>query len=60
MSQSGVRFVCSSALQVWELDPLKRRIKPTECQTGILKRVGKCIEVWRNEFPQLGCNWGVY
>lgn len=49
MSQPLVFFVCSSALQVWELDPLNRKIKPTECQAGILKRVVKCIEVRRGE-----------
>lgn len=36
---------------MWELDPLSRKIKPTECQTGILKRAVKCIEV-RRSFPQ--------
>lgn len=34
---------------MWELDPLNRKIKPTECQAGILKRVVKCIEVRRGE-----------
>lgn len=38
---------CSSALRVWELDPLNRKIRPTECQTGILKRAVTCIEVRR-------------
>eukprot|EP00066_Takifugu_rubripes_P006911 XP_003972038.2 PREDICTED: cilia- and flagella-associated protein 52 [Takifugu rubripes] len=35
----------SSALRVWELDPLNRKIQPTECQTGILKRAVECIEI---------------
>lgn len=42
-------FAClvlgSGTLRVWELDLLNRKIKPTECQTGKLKRIVKCIEV---------------
>lgn len=45
-SQSAV-FACSSALRVWELDPLNRKIRPTECQTGLLKRAVECLEVRR-------------
>ncbi|KAK3575656.1 hypothetical protein QTP86_031627 [Hemibagrus guttatus] len=32
-------------LRVWELDLPNRKIRPTECQTGQLKRVIKCIEI---------------
>ncbi|KAF5908072.1 cilia- and flagella-associated protein 52, partial [Clarias magur] len=32
-------------LRVWELDLHNRKIRPTECQTGQLKRVIKCIEI---------------
>lgn len=46
-SQSA--FVCSSALRVWELDPQNKKMEPTECRTGILKRVVTCIEVLRVE-----------
>lgn len=35
----------SGTLRVWELDLPNRKIRPTECQTGQLKRVIKCIEV---------------
>nr|XP_046266536.1 cilia- and flagella-associated protein 52 [Scatophagus argus] len=35
----------SGTLRVWELDLLNRKIKPTECQTGKLKRIVKCIEI---------------
>lgn len=49
MSQSVL--CCSSALRVWELDPLNRKLKPTECQTGILKRAVTCVEV-RRWLPQ--------
>lgn len=55
MSQSVVCFVCSSVLQVWELDPLNRKLKPTECQTGLLKRVVKCIEVRRRGSSSHSC-----
>lgn len=55
MSQSVVCFVCSSALQVWELDPLNRKLKPTECQTGFLKRVVKCVEVRRRGSSSHSC-----
>ncbi|XP_028988356.1 cilia- and flagella-associated protein 52 isoform X2 [Betta splendens] len=32
-------------LRVWELDLRNRKIRPTECQTGKLKRIVKCIEM---------------
>ncbi|XP_060723217.1 cilia- and flagella-associated protein 52 [Tachysurus vachellii] len=32
-------------LRVWELDLPNRKIRPTECQTGQLKRIIKCIEI---------------
>uniref|UniRef100_H3CIU6 Cilia- and flagella-associated protein 52 n=1 Tax=Tetraodon nigroviridis TaxID=99883 RepID=H3CIU6_TETNG len=35
----------SSALRVWELDPQNKKMEPTECRTGILKRVVTCIEI---------------
>ncbi|XP_022620757.1 cilia- and flagella-associated protein 52 isoform X2 [Seriola dumerili] len=35
----------SGTLRVWELDLPNRKIRPTECQTGKLKRIVKCIEV---------------
>ncbi|XP_070684474.1 cilia- and flagella-associated protein 52 [Pempheris klunzingeri] len=35
----------SGTLRVWELDLPNRKIRPTECQTGKLKRIGKCIEI---------------
>lgn len=46
---------------MWELDPLERKIKPTECQTGMLKRVVKCVEVRRVEelVPTAGPRWGM-
>uniref|UniRef100_A0A8C4GF86 Cilia- and flagella-associated protein 52 n=1 Tax=Dicentrarchus labrax TaxID=13489 RepID=A0A8C4GF86_DICLA len=33
----------SGTLRVWELDLVNRKIRPTECQTGKLKRIVKCI-----------------
>ncbi|XP_075898976.1 cilia- and flagella-associated protein 52 [Nelusetta ayraudi] len=35
----------SGTLRVWELDLLNRKIKATDCQTGKLKRIVKCIEI---------------
>ncbi|KAE8299975.1 Cilia- and flagella-associated protein 52 [Larimichthys crocea] len=35
----------TGTLRVWELDLLNRKIRHTECQTGKLKRVVKCIEI---------------
>ncbi|XP_026215597.1 cilia- and flagella-associated protein 52 isoform X2 [Anabas testudineus] len=35
----------SGTLSVWELDLPNRKIRPTECQTGKLKRIVKCIEI---------------
>ncbi|XP_076027281.1 cilia- and flagella-associated protein 52-like [Genypterus blacodes] len=35
----------SGTLRVWELDLVNRKIRPTECQTGKLKRTVKCVEI---------------
>ncbi|XP_023119492.2 cilia- and flagella-associated protein 52 [Amphiprion ocellaris] len=35
----------SGTLRVWELDLPNRKIWPTECETGLLKRIVKCIEI---------------
>lgn len=32
-------------LRVWELDVANRKIRPTECTLGQLKRIVKCMEV---------------
>ena len=32
-------------LRVWELDLANRKIRPTECNMGQLKRIVKCVEV---------------
>lgn len=36
---------CSGSIRVWELDLPNRKIRPTECQTGQLKRLGTCAMV---------------
>lgn len=41
-------FFLSGTLRVWELDLPNRKIRPTECQTGQLKRIVKCLEVSEN------------
>uniref|UniRef100_A0A673L506 Cilia- and flagella-associated protein 52 n=1 Tax=Sinocyclocheilus rhinocerous TaxID=307959 RepID=A0A673L506_9TELE len=38
-------FFLSGTLRVWELDLPNRKIRPTECQTGQLKRIVKCLEI---------------
>ncbi|KAK0149603.1 Cilia- and flagella-associated protein 52 [Merluccius polli] len=35
----------SGSLRVWELDLSNRKVRPTECQTGKLKRIIKCIKI---------------
>uniref|UniRef100_A0A8C2X6V7 Cilia- and flagella-associated protein 52 n=1 Tax=Cyclopterus lumpus TaxID=8103 RepID=A0A8C2X6V7_CYCLU len=35
----------SETLRVWELDVPNRKIRPTECQTGKLRRIVKCVQV---------------
>ncbi|XP_047434810.1 cilia- and flagella-associated protein 52 isoform X2 [Mugil cephalus] len=35
----------SGTLRVWELDLHNRKIRPTECKTGKLKRTVKCVEI---------------
>uniref|UniRef100_A0A8C2ITY7 Cilia- and flagella-associated protein 52 n=1 Tax=Cyprinus carpio TaxID=7962 RepID=A0A8C2ITY7_CYPCA len=35
----------NGTLRVWELDLANRKIRPTECQTGQLKRIAKCLEI---------------
>ncbi|XP_061088877.1 cilia- and flagella-associated protein 52 [Conger conger] len=46
-NQSDNIFVSAgnSTLRVWELDLPNRKVRPTECQTGQLKRIVKCIEI---------------
>ncbi|KAL4647974.1 cilia- and flagella-associated protein 52 isoform X1 [Arapaima gigas] len=35
----------NGTIRVWELDLTNRKIRPTECQMGQLKRIVRCIEV---------------
>ncbi|KAG7274564.1 hypothetical protein CRUP_018956 [Coryphaenoides rupestris] len=35
----------SYSLRVWELDLPNRKVRPTECQTSLLKRIITCIEI---------------
>ncbi|XP_062852619.1 cilia- and flagella-associated protein 52 [Trichomycterus rosablanca] len=46
-NQSDQVFISAGngTLRVWELDLPNRKIRPTECQTGQLKRIIKCIEI---------------
>ncbi|KAF7651790.1 hypothetical protein LDENG_00105250 [Lucifuga dentata] len=39
----------SGTLRVWELDLPNRKIRPTECQTGKLKRIVRCIQVTEDD-----------
>lgn len=38
-------FFCSGTIRVWELDLPNRKIWPTECQTGQMKRIAMSITV---------------
>ncbi|XP_064180207.1 cilia- and flagella-associated protein 52 [Anguilla rostrata] len=46
-NQSDDIFVSAGngTLRVWELDLPNRKVRPTECQMGQLKRIVKCIEI---------------
>ncbi|XP_062304355.1 cilia- and flagella-associated protein 52 [Osmerus eperlanus] len=49
----------NGTLRVWELDLPNRKIRPTECQTGQLKRIVKCIEIQEDgEFFYCGTTSG--
>ncbi|XP_029948827.1 cilia- and flagella-associated protein 52 [Salarias fasciatus] len=39
----------SGTLRVWELDLPNRKIRPTECNTGKLRRIVKCLEISEND-----------
>ena len=40
--------IFSKTLRVWELDLRNRKIRPTDCNMGQLKRIIKCIKVGKN------------
>ncbi|NWX46260.1 CFA52 protein, partial [Steatornis caripensis] len=35
----------NGTIQVWELDVANRKVRPTECQTGQLRRVAMCVKM---------------
>ncbi|XP_065132931.1 cilia- and flagella-associated protein 52 [Paramisgurnus dabryanus] len=39
----------NGTVRVWELDLPNRKIRATECQTGQLKRIVKCIEIHKDD-----------
>uniref|UniRef100_UPI00398E4B89 cilia- and flagella-associated protein 52 isoform X2 n=1 Tax=Pristiophorus japonicus TaxID=55135 RepID=UPI00398E4B89 len=39
----------TSTLRIWHLDLHNRKIRPTECQTGLLKRMINCIEITEDD-----------
>ncbi|KAH6566090.1 hypothetical protein BASA62_006931 [Batrachochytrium salamandrivorans] len=48
-----------STLRVWELNIAQRKIRATDCQTGQIKRVVKCIDIDRDdEFMYCGTTTG--
>lgn len=51
LHKSDTMFVTGGAgtLRVWSLNPEKRKIRPTDCQTGQIKRIVKCIAVDEND-----------
>ncbi|XP_068448325.1 cilia- and flagella-associated protein 52 [Clinocottus analis] len=49
----------SGTLRVWELDLPNRKIRPIECQTGMLKRIVKCVQISEdNQFIFCGTTSG--
>ncbi|KAJ3331476.1 Cilia- and flagella-associated protein 52 [Blyttiomyces sp. JEL0837] len=48
-----------STLRVWELNATQRKVRATDCQTGQIKRIVKCITVDENdEFMYCGTTTG--
>jgi WD40 repeat protein len=38
-----------STLRIWEVSPTQRKVRPTDCQTGQIKRIVNCITVDQND-----------
>uniref|UniRef100_A0A8C8LTS4 Cilia- and flagella-associated protein 52 n=1 Tax=Oncorhynchus tshawytscha TaxID=74940 RepID=A0A8C8LTS4_ONCTS len=55
---AGHCLTIDGTMRVWELDLPNRKIRPTECQTGQLKRIVKCIEVNDDLFFYCGTTSG--
>ncbi|KAJ3195774.1 Cilia- and flagella-associated protein 52 [Irineochytrium annulatum] len=48
-----------STLRVWEINAVQRKVRPTDCQTGQIKRIVKCICVDNDdEFMYCGTTTG--
>jgi WD40 repeat protein len=61
LNKSDTQFVTGGhgTLRVWELNPEKRKIRATDCQTGQIKRIVKCITVdEKDEFMYCGSTTG--
>uniref|UniRef100_A0A8C5DJV9 Cilia- and flagella-associated protein 52 n=1 Tax=Gouania willdenowi TaxID=441366 RepID=A0A8C5DJV9_GOUWI len=39
----------SETLRVWKMDPENRKLSPTECRTGKMRRTVKCVEITEND-----------
>ncbi len=37
--------LCSKTLRVWELNPATRKVLPTDCNLGQLKRIINCVKI---------------
>ncbi|KAI8622104.1 WD40-repeat-containing domain protein [Chytriomyces sp. MP71] len=61
LNQDDNTFVTGghSTLRVWELNAVQRKIRATDCQTGQIKRIVKCITVdSEDEFMYCGTTTG--
>lgn len=61
LNKSDTQFVTGgvSTLRVWDLHAEKRKIRATDCQTGQIKRIVKCITVdEEDEFMYCGTTTG--
>ena len=61
LNNSETKFVTGgdATLRIWEYDPVQRKIKATDCQTGQIKRIVKCIAVdQKDDFVYCGTTTG--
>ncbi|KAI8902331.1 quinon protein alcohol dehydrogenase-like superfamily [Globomyces pollinis-pini] len=61
LNKNDLQFVTGGfgTLRVWELNPEKRKVRSSDCQTGQIKRIVKCIAVDDNdEFMYCGTTTG--
>ncbi len=38
-------FVYSKTVRVWEVNPVSRKVTPTDCNLGQIKRIINCVQI---------------